>query len=78
LQNPTAENSKGTTQQRKKPVVQEKPALPFTPEQTAVIKKIISKKESGDLYGILGLEKGCNDNEVKKAYRRVNHTINAF
>ena len=58
---------------RSSPQKQEEPAAsrPFTQDQVQGIKKILSAKKSGDLYGVLGLEKGCNDNQVKKAYRKV-------
>ncbi|KAJ3326272.1 hypothetical protein HDV06_000148 [Boothiomyces sp. JEL0866] len=56
-----------TTESTKK----EEPNRPFTPEQVEGIKKIKSFKAKGDLYGILGLEKGCSDNDIKKAYRKL-------
>lgn len=50
----------------------EAPSRPFTPEQAQGIKRILECKKKGDLYAILGLEKGCSDNDIKKAYRKVN------
>ncbi|KAI9106152.1 hypothetical protein DFS34DRAFT_48845 [Phlyctochytrium arcticum] len=44
---------------------------PFTSEQVEGIKRIKVCKTKGDLYAILGLEKGCSDTEIKKAYRKL-------
>jgi DnaJ family protein B protein 12 len=44
---------------------------PYTQEQVQGIKRILEKKKDGDLYGIFGLEKGCTENDIKKAYRKV-------
>jgi DnaJ family protein B protein 12 len=51
--------------------IKEENTRPFTPDQVKGIKRILEKKRSGDLYGIFGLEKGCSDNDIKKAYRKV-------
>ncbi|KAI8609669.1 DnaJ domain-containing protein [Chytriomyces sp. MP71] len=48
-----------------------KPSLPFSDAQVAGIKRIRAMKAKGDLYGILGLEKGCAESDVKKAYRKL-------
>ncbi|KAJ3196208.1 DnaJ (Hsp40), sub B, member 12 [Irineochytrium annulatum] len=50
---------------------EEKPSRPFTPDQTDGIKKIKAMKAKGDLYGVLGLEKGCEESDIKKAYRKL-------
>nr|KAJ3414990.1 hypothetical protein HK105_001626 [Polyrhizophydium stewartii] len=34
------------------------------------IKRILAVKAKGDLYGILGLQKGCAESDIKKAYRK--------
>ncbi|KAJ3331526.1 hypothetical protein HDU76_002941 [Blyttiomyces sp. JEL0837] len=47
------------------------PSRPFTQEQVDGIKRIKAVKAKGDLYGILGLEKGCSDADIKKAYRKL-------
>ncbi|KAI8847529.1 DnaJ domain-containing protein [Chytridium lagenaria] len=47
------------------------PSRPFTPEQTEGIKRIKAMKVKGDLYGVLGLEKGCDESAIKKAYRKL-------
>ncbi|KAJ3219424.1 hypothetical protein HDU67_001255 [Dinochytrium kinnereticum] len=49
----------------------EAPSRPFTPEQTEGIKRIKGMKAKGDLYGVLGLEKGCDESAIKKAYRKL-------
>ena len=56
-----------------KPKIEEedKPARPFTAEQVEGIKRLSKFKQKGDLYGVLGLEKGCSDAEIKKAYRKL-------
>ncbi len=51
---------------------------PYTSEQLAGIKKIKAAKARGDLYGVLGLERGCSESEVKKAYRKANSTRFAY
>ncbi|KAJ3011924.1 hypothetical protein HKX48_006570 [Thoreauomyces humboldtii] len=45
------------------------PTRPFTPDQVAGIRRIKACK--GDLYEVLGLERGCGDGEIKKAYRKL-------
>ncbi|KAJ3272996.1 DnaJ, sub C member 18 [Terramyces sp. JEL0728] len=68
----TIPESKPQTRQRKaESTPKEEPNRPFTPEQVEGIKKIKAHKAKGDLYGILGLEKGCSDNDIKKAYRKL-------
>ncbi|TPX64742.1 hypothetical protein SpCBS45565_g05631 [Spizellomyces sp. 'palustris'] len=47
------------------------PSRPFTPDQVEGIKRIKACKANGDLYAILGLEKGCAEIEIKKAYRKL-------
>ncbi|KAJ3299605.1 hypothetical protein HK104_008198, partial [Borealophlyctis nickersoniae] len=49
----------------------EDPSRPYTPEQVQGIKRIKACKQKGDLYAILGLEKGCAEVEIKKAYRKL-------
>jgi hypothetical protein len=44
---------------------------PYTSEQVQGIKKILEYKAKGDLYGVFGLEKGCSEVQIKKAYRKV-------
>ncbi|KAJ3186742.1 hypothetical protein HDU85_007562 [Gaertneriomyces sp. JEL0708] len=44
---------------------------PYTPEQVEGIKRIKACKAKGDLYAVLGLEKGSTDVEIKKAYRKL-------
>ncbi|KAI8805114.1 DnaJ domain-containing protein [Cladochytrium replicatum] len=44
---------------------------PFTQEAVDGIKRVKACKAKGDLYAILGLEKGCSDNDIKKAYRKL-------
>ncbi|KAI8812015.1 hypothetical protein BJ742DRAFT_706077 [Cladochytrium replicatum] len=44
---------------------------PFTQEAVGGIKRIKACKAKGDLYAILGLEKGCSDSDIKKAYRKL-------
>ncbi|KAI8909176.1 DnaJ domain-containing protein [Gorgonomyces haynaldii] len=56
---------------RKKEKEPEQPSRPFTDEQVEKIKHIVNLKKKGDLYGILGLEKDCSDNDIKKAYRKL-------
>lgn len=50
------------------PIVEEK--REFTPVQAALVKRVRSCKVSA-YYEILGIEKGCDDAAVKKAYRKV-------
>ncbi|KAJ3039556.1 hypothetical protein HDV00_012132 [Rhizophlyctis rosea] len=47
------------------------PSRPYTPDQVEGIKRIKACKTKGDLYAILGLEKGCTEVEIKKAYRKL-------
>ena len=42
----------------------------WKPEQAAGIKNILGLKKKGDLYGVLGLEKGATESEIKKSYRK--------
>lgn len=42
----------------------------FTPVQAALVKRVRSCKISA-YYEILGIEKGCDDGTIKKAYRKV-------
>jgi DnaJ family protein B protein 12 len=49
----------------------EQPKRPYTPDQVEGIKRIKGCKAKGDLYAILGLEKGCSESDIKKAYRKV-------
>jgi DnaJ family protein B protein 12 len=44
---------------------------PFTQEQLDGINRIKRYKAKGDLYSILGVTKGAQDVEIKKAYRKV-------
>ncbi|KAJ1562838.1 HBS1-like protein [Cladochytrium tenue] len=46
-------------------------ARPFTPEQVDGIRRIREMKTKGDLYGVLGLQKGCSESDIKKAYRKL-------
>jgi len=41
----------------------------FTPEQKNIVTRILQAKN--DYYKILALEKGANENEIKKAYRKL-------
>ncbi|KAH9263403.1 hypothetical protein BASA83_013235 [Batrachochytrium salamandrivorans] len=43
----------------------------YTDAQVKGIKRIRAVKAKGDLYGILGLEKGCTESDIKKAYRKL-------
>jgi len=43
----------------------------FTPEMAAVVKRIRKCKPT-EYYEILGLTKSCEENDVKKAYKKVN------
>lgn len=45
-------------------------AREYTPKQAAVVERIRKCKVT-EYYEILGLEKGCDENDVKKAYRKV-------
>ena len=56
--------------EKKKPKVEET-QRPYTPEQERSIKNILEHRKKGDLYGILGLEKGATDAEIKKQYRKL-------
>ncbi|CAM9814223.1 unnamed protein product [Pylaiella littoralis] len=42
----------------------------FTPEQERMVKQVLSSKAKGH-YGVLGVEKGANDDQIKKAYRKL-------
>lgn len=46
----------------------------FTPVQAALVKRVKSCKVT-DYYAILDLKKGCEDVEIKKAYRKVNLNV---
>jgi hypothetical protein len=46
----------------------------FTPEQVAVVKRIRKCKVT-QYYEIMGLEKACEENDVKKAYRKASSPI---
>ncbi|KAJ1562434.1 hypothetical protein HK096_009889 [Nowakowskiella sp. JEL0078] len=46
-------------------------ARPYTPEQESGVKRIKACKTKGNLYAILGLEKGCSDSDIKKSYRKL-------
>lgn len=41
---------------------------PFTPEQAAEVKRINSQK---DLYSVLGLARNADENQIKKAYKKM-------
>jgi DnaJ family protein B protein 12 len=45
-------------------------AREYTPEQTAVVSRVRKYKVT-EYYEILGLKKDCDENDVKKAYRKV-------
>ncbi|KAJ3411722.1 ATP-dependent RNA helicase dbp6 [Chytridiales sp. JEL 0842] len=62
--NPRASSSSSSSKESE-------PSRPYTPEQVAGIKRIKACKAKGDLYAILGLEKGCSDSDIKKAYRKL-------
>ncbi|KAJ3376444.1 hypothetical protein HDU92_000352, partial [Lobulomyces angularis] len=49
----------------------EKEARPYTAEQIEGIARIKKCKTEGNLYAVLGLEKSCSENEIKKAYRKL-------
>lgn len=53
-----------------KPVPVKEEQREFTPVQAALVKRVRSCKIS-NYYEILGVEKGCDDSAVKKAYRKV-------
>jgi DnaJ family protein B protein 12 len=42
----------------------------FTPAQAALVKRVKACRVT-QYYEILGIEKGCTDNDIKKAYRKV-------
>lgn len=63
-----------TTRKRSSPAAKKEepePSRPFTQDQVKGIKQILDKKNKGDLYGILGLEKDCSNSDIKKSYRKV-------
>ena len=66
----TAKAASSTPQKQQKPKVEET-SRPYTPDQERSIKAILEHRKKGDLYGILGLEKGSTDIEIKKAYRKL-------
>ncbi len=71
---PSASASSTMRQRAPEKKATEEPAResrPYTEEQVAGVRKIIAAKKAGNLYGILGLEKNCAENLVKKAYRKV-------
>lgn len=49
------------------------PPRPYTQDQVDAIKDIKRHKDSGDLYSILGLQKSCDEADIKRAYRKVFH-----
>ncbi|KAJ3102198.1 hypothetical protein HDU96_009715 [Phlyctochytrium bullatum] len=61
-------NASGSTS---KAAASETPSRPYTPDQVEGIKRIKDMKAKGDLYGVLGLQKGCEESDIKKAYRKV-------
>lgn len=69
----TIKQTKPTTRQRKRSPSPKKKeeSRPFTQEQVDGINKIKRFKAKGDLYSILGVTKGADDVEIKKAYRKV-------
>ncbi|CBN79139.1 Heat shock protein 40 like protein [Ectocarpus siliculosus] len=42
----------------------------FTPEQERMVKQVLNSKAKGH-YDVLGIEKGANDDQIKKAYRKL-------
>ncbi|CAM9752205.1 unnamed protein product, partial [Laminaria digitata] len=42
----------------------------FTPEQERAVQKVLDSKAQGH-YAVLGVEKGSNDDQIKKAYRKL-------
>ncbi|KAG9018375.1 hypothetical protein FRB93_000078 [Tulasnella sp. JGI-2019a] len=48
----------------------EAPKREYTPDQAQVVKRVRTCKITA-YYNILGLEKGCEENDVKKAYRKL-------
>lgn len=69
----TIKQTKTTPRQRKRSPSPNKKeeSRPFTQEQVDGINKIKRFKAKGDLYSILGVTKGADDVEIKKAYRKV-------
>ena len=69
----TSTKPTSTTRQRKRSPSPKKKeeTRPFTQEQVDGIKKIKRFKANGDLYSILGVTKGAQEIEIKKAYRKV-------
>jgi DnaJ family protein B protein 12 len=49
----------------------------YTAENEKVVKRVRSSKPT-DYYGILGLQRDCEENDVKKAYRKVSSSNRAL
>lgn len=68
---PAPSSNKSERSTKKASEAEDKPVRPFTTAEVKGIKKILSHKTKGDLYGILEIEKECTDKDLKKQYRKM-------
>lgn len=64
---PTKSSSSSTSSSTTPPAAEKRE---FTPAQAALVKRVKACRIT-QYYEILGIEKGCTDNDIKKAYRKV-------